>query len=351
MPSKSTGPADPTHITSPAPHPPFAQGAYGCIMKRPLPCKKTKSKPSNLGKLASQKNAAHEVEVSNDLASIPNVDMYFVRTREADCSKEELDTYYTQYKGTCEFLNTIQKKNLDQVLTPYAGVTVRDYPFKASFPFLTQLGHCLTGLKELHAIGYGHFDIHSANILIDSKGVMRFIDFGKTYKGDSMTAEDVGHFKYPFTPEFNWQPPEFALMNAIQKEIGQEEALYKTMEKKGVFRLVESMLGLRVETQAAELQEFWKYSSSAQEKDWVLFFKLYWRKLDVWSLGVVFLEILKLLFHHASFVKEVWPRDSVRITSVLKGMLQANPRERFSIEQCLAALGAPAAPAAHASTP
>jgi serine/threonine protein kinase len=350
MPSKSTGFVDPTQRKSPHLQAPFAQGAYGCIMKKPLPCKKMSARDSNLGKLASQKNAAHEVEVSNELALIPNVDMYFVRARDADCSKEELDTYYTQYKGTCEFLNTIQEKNLDQVLTPYAGVTVRGYPFKASFPFLAQLTHCLTGLKELHAIGYGHFDIHSANILIDSKGVMRFIDFGKSYKGDSMTADDVSHFKYPFTPEFNWQPPEFALMNAIQKGIGQEEAIRMVLEKKGSFRLVESILGLRVETQSAELQEFWKYSSSAQEKDWVLFFKLYWRKLDVWALGVVFLEILNLLFHHESFVKEVWPRESVRITAVLKGMLQANPRERFSMEQCLAALAsAPAAPPAAAS--
>jgi len=336
--SKST-----THATTTI-QPPFAQGAYGCIMKQPLPCKKMKSKPSNLGKLASQKNAAHEVEVSNELVSIPDVDLYFVRTRDGECSKEELDTYYTQYKGTCEFLNTIREKNLDQVLTPYAGVTVRDYPFKGSFPFLEQLKHCLTGLKHLHAIGYGHFDIHSANILIDSKGVMRYIDFGKSYKGDSMTMADVGHFKYPFTPEFNWQPPEFALMNAIQKGVDQTEALRTVVEKKGAFRLTESMLGLRVESQSAELQEFWKYSSSAQEKDWVLFFKLYWRKLDVWSLGVVFLEILKVLFHHESFVKEVWPRDSVRSIAVLKGMLQANPRERFSVEQCLAALSA--APAA-----
>ena len=339
MPSNSTEGIDQSQkkkgTTLSAPPAPFAQGAYGCIMKHPLPCKKMKSKEFNLGKLASQKNAAHEVDVSKDLEAISDVDTFFVRTREADCSKEELDGYYERYKGTCEFLTTIQRSNLDQVLTSYAGVTVREYPFTSTFPFLAQLTHCLTGLQRLHAIGYGHFDIHSANLVIDSKDVLRFIDFGKSYKGDSMTAEEIGHFHYPFTPEFNWQPPEFALMNAAQKGIGQEQALRSVMEKKGVFRMADSLLGLSVEVQAAELREFWMYCSSAQEKDWVLFFQLYWRKLDVWSLGVVFLEILRLLFLQKSFLEGTWARDSKRIVSVLRGMLRANPRERFSVEQCL----------------
>ena len=317
----------------------LAEGSYGCTFYPPLRCKKSKGsraeRSRKVGKITRKVNAEYELEVSQVLKGIPGWDMYFAVQEEESCTKSEIESIQREYREDCTFFKRSDPKSLMQIIAPYAGIPLRQYPITHTFPLLKWMEHCAKGLKLMHDKGYGHFDIHEMNMMIDSKGITRFIDFGKSMKGDSINDTMVRKHTFSFTPGFVWQAPELALMNAIQGGMTESSAIPQIIEKKTVFRDIQNYLGIRRLIQEEMLRDFWNFSDSAQHHEWAKLFRHYWRKFDVWSLGVVYIHILKMLLVNTKFITETWPMIGSRVRRCLQGMLVASPLRRSSIDAVL----------------
>jgi len=69
--------------------------------------------------------------------------------------------------------------------------------------------------------------------------------------------------------------------------------------------------------------EEWKGGS------WVPFFHKYWRVWDSWAVGIIFMRLLEKSLLIPSF-RSVWTEHGPLIRTVLKGLLEVDPRKRLS---------------------
>jgi serine/threonine protein kinase len=313
----------------------LAEGTYGCVFYPALPCKKGVDTSKKVSKLTRIVNSELELDIANAIRTIPKWEDYYILSYEDNCSRKEIEKFYDQYKDKCDILHYVGSSQLTQLISPYGGMNLHKYIFPDTFSMHSFLKHMVQAVSQLHTLGYGHFDIHTKNILIDEKGVTRLIDFGKSVKGDKVDKELIERFSFPFTPSFDWQPPELAVMNAIQEGQPASRSVERVFEQKGAFRKMQTILGISIVQQEKELREFWNFSQSAQSGRWDAFFRHYWRKFDVWSLGVLGVHILSQLLIRERFVRMVWQKESASVIPVLKGMVQADPRKRLTIEKVL----------------
>lgn len=317
----------------------LAEGTYGCTFSPPLPCKKVKrggkEAQKQVGKLTRKTNADFELDIAAALRNIPSWEKYFILSTEDTCSRKELEKLYKEYKGSCDFLRRVNPSQLTHLISPYGGITLRHYPLPSTFSVAQFLEHLGEGIEKMHSIGYGHFDIHDANILIDEKGVARLIDFGKSMKGDEMNLEKIQKLTFSFTPSFIWQAPELSVMNAIQEHIPEQLAILRTMEKKGIFRDGQTYLGLSQEYQKDNLEKFWNFSETAQGRSWDRFFRHHWKKFDVWSLGVIGLTVLKTMLSNTRYIETTWKKEGDVVKTALRRMIVSSPKERADIEEVL----------------
>ena len=70
--------------------------------------------------------------------------------------------------------------------------------------------------------------------------------------------------------------------------------------------------------------------------DWLAFWKLYWPTFDSWSIGVCILETLQPLLFRLEFVDSAqWKQRGSNIKSILRGMVEPNPRKRLDCVEAL----------------
>lgn len=314
------------------------EGTYGCVFYPSLKCKKGAKTDGKVSKLTRIVNSEFELDVADKLRKLPDWEKYYILSYEDNCSRRELEKIYEEYKTKCDFLERVKSGQLIQLISPFGGKSLREYYFPSTFSVLGFLGHLAEGVRKMHEIGYGHFDIHEGNVLIDSIGTARLIDFGKSMEGDKVDEDKLYRHTFTFTPSFVWQPPELAVMNAIQEGQPDHLAIQRVIEKKDVFRSIQSILKTPIAEQEYKLRNFINFSVSAQSRRWDAFFRHHWRKFDIWSLGVITINIISHLLIRPEFIEKVWKKEGDILLRVLKGMLVADPRERFTIEKVVSLL-------------
>jgi serine/threonine protein kinase len=315
------------------------EGSYGCTFTPPLPCKsstKSKKKERLVGKIIKQKNAAIELSLAGLVKSIPGWDRYFVVQEEDECRSKNFELLRGYYESKCKIFKKESDSSLVQLLSPYAGRTVFEYTPTETFDFLGSLEHVLEGVAKLGQQGICHFDLSTANILIDFKGTMKIIDFGIAFLGDEVTEDVVRrHTHGSFSPDYMPQPPELAIQTALHHNISFSEALTQVAKKKKEFVKAQNLLGISLVHQLEELGEFWKEQEEWKGGSWVPFFHKYWRTWDSWAVGTVFLSLLEKCFLLEKFVGGQWKEDGALIRTVLKGLLHSSPTKRMTAEEAL----------------
>jgi len=257
-----------------------------------------------------------------------------VVNEEEECDSKNFDAHRAVYGRLCKVYRTSADYQLTQLISPYAGSTVRNMNLTSSFDFIGSLRHVLEGVSLLNGQGICHFDLHDGNVLVDFRGTFRIIDFGAGFLGDEADETVVKKHTYVFSPEFPPEAPEMSIQNGIQAGLDLTNAVEQTMGKKRMFKLAHRLLGLSEVVQRRELIEFWAADETWQGS-WVPFFHAYWRKWDSWAVGVMFLDILAKCLLMPQFIREVWPSESVRIRTVLKGLLRSSPVERMTAADAL----------------
>ena len=288
-----------------------------------------------MGKIIKVKNSVPELTMATIIKSINGWQRYFVVPEDDSCDAKNFKSHRDEYEKMCKVYRTTLDYQLTQLISPYAGVTIRNMNLLSSFDFLGSLRHVLEGVALLNKQGICHFDLHDGNVLVDTRGTFRIIDFGSAFHGDTIDEKGVRRHLYAFSPEFPPQPPEMSMQNGIYGGLSIADGLEQTLKQKRAFRLAARLIGLPEATQRAELAKFWIEDTTWKGESWVPFFHAYWRVWDSWAVGILFLEILEKCFLLPGFLATTWPRDSAVIKTVLKGLLASSPVSRFSAEAAL----------------
>jgi len=306
------------------------EGSYGCAFTPALPCKQMKKRQGRtVGKVMKAKYADLELEVAPIVEGIPGWKRYFIIQEEGDCTVKNFAEIRKTYERNCKVIQSAADVNLIQLISPYGGRTLFDTPIDPSFDFMENLRHVLEGVALLQAQGICHYDIKDNNILVDSAGTLRLIDFGQSFLGDQITDADIKRHQYDFDPTYWPQTPEMSVQNAIHNQHPLSQAIPQTIDKKSTFKLMENVLGVSKMRAENDLRNFWNQQEEYQNGSWTAFYKVYWRTWDSWSIGAVFLRILQKCFLQKTFVEGVWKQHGILLRHVLKGLLEADPRKRL----------------------
>jgi len=313
------------------------EGSYGCAFTPALPCKKTKSKQSGtrtVGKIIKPEHAKVELSIASLIQGIDGWESYYIIQEKDSCSTANFKRLRKVYAQQCKLYRKTENAGLMQLLSPYGGTPLRLYNIHASFSYMATLRHMLEGVTKLNEQGICHCDLHEGNILVDINDTFKLIDFGAAFLGDSITERGTLLHTYSFSPEFPPQPPEFSIQNGIYQGLTISYSIEDTLAKKKIYTRAQGLLGISIQRQREELQSFWKEQTEWTGGDWVQFFKAFWRKIDSWSVGVLFFDLLYKFSIHPS-IKAEWIENRSVIGTILRGCLHSDPRMRLTAREAL----------------
>ena len=323
----------------------LGSGTYGCIFEPPLICKDEPKKHKDddlLGKITSPDDYIIEMTAAKILGPLKLP--YFILPDEGSgCipDMKQLDKDVAK----CDLIKKKGTERLDSVIQftmRYGGKTlykrIVDYDFlKGKLNYFDLFLQLLEAGSYLLSSNYIHFDISTNNVVVDENGQVALIDFGQSFSSKLISAHTLDLRRKRYDPRYTTEPPEITLSQAPDQKI---DNVSDVVTKKGIFHTAQVVLGLQEVEQAAELRDFW-YSShavqdQAKDQDWIPFWKLYWPTYDSWGIGGCLLDALVPLLYKKEFVdSQLWIRRGPIIKSILRGMLQANPRKRLD---CIEAL-------------
>ena len=310
-----------------------AKGDYGCLFKNPTPiCLKT-GEPikAEIGKIITASGSGQQEELKKTaiLKNIPELSNYIIiPTQACKASPTQPDVDWNKCSLT-ENTSDLLILGMND-----GGRTLKQASDKPAFfcrNFLSILEHLLEGLLLLHASGWNHTDIHDSNIMIDTNGTPRFIDFGLASNKQNPNKEELERFT-EFNPRLVFMPPEYHVY-----------ALYinRRDPPTAIQEIANTIWYSKLETFFQKYQPIKpileKLSKDPTvQTDAVTFYKTHADKLDVWSLGVSFYNVLVhcLTWPYSKQIPE-FVKATPRIKTILAMMLEFDPQQRGSVKQIL----------------
>jgi serine/threonine protein kinase len=316
----------------------LGSGTYGCIFTPPLACKDgaEQGRKGRLGKITEPLDFLIEATAAKVLGPLGLP--YFVLVDPGSPCIPSTEQKEKDLK-LCKMIK--EKADLEKVVQftmPYAGKTlynrIVDYDLlRGRMRFFDIMLQLLEAGAHLVAASYSHYDISVNNVVINEQGQVSLIDFGQSFSSKLITPEVLELRRKVFDPISISEPPEITLSQAPQPGVANIE---NVIERKEIFAQAERLLGLKRLQQAAELREFWTHSRAVEAKDWVAMWKLYWPTFDSWAVGsCLLLTLLPLLYKREFTESPMWKRYGATVKSILRGLLQANPRKRLDCVEAL----------------
>ena len=318
----------------------YGQGVYGCVFAGPpLKCKgdiKENKKNAEvkdgvpITKIMAIDEAVEEFAIAKEIQRLPLWKNYFL-VAEKICEPEPNQTQLTQ----CDMLKGKNMKDYRLLTGSFGGQPIVSYKlnfYKTSFEDIFK--HILEAGALFALFGIVHWDLHLGNILVDSAGVPRIIDFNMALavKDDPVPNE----LRVGFQPNLFQSPPDSNLIVAIRKEIDPYVAIDTIIKGKPVLNTIQAILGINPEDMKKDLKAFYETSKSLQNGDTKEWFHYYWSKIDSWSIGAGTTVLLSKYLLWPAFSSGQYTLYSERMLTVLRGMCQADPRKRLDCVQALA---------------
>lgn len=316
------------------------QGLYGCIFTPPLACKDKKKQDAvekdndlQLSKLILTEYAKQEEAVATLIRRIPLWKNYFV-VSESMCEPSVKQT--EKDLPLCTPLNQERLFKFRLLVMPYGGESLNSHRFTlSSFDLLDFAKHFLQAGAILNLFGVVHRDIHNGNILVDKDDVPRIIDFNLAIFVESEHMDS--QLAHQYSPSLSQEPPDSALVNAIKLGYNPQQVMSSVLSKRPSIKRISALLGVPMARMREQLERFYQKSKSVRVGDDEAWFKVYWRTIDSWAIGVNLVEFIHKL--------SLWPeyktkldRSFLTLYPVLRGLCAVNPLERMDCVQALYAL-------------
>jgi len=313
------------------------QGLYGCIFTPPLVCKNKKIQEAvekdedlQLSKLILTEYAKREDSVAKFIHKIPLWKNYFV------VSETMCQPAIQQTEKDLPLCNPLDDQKLSQfrlLIMRYGGESMNRHSFNlATFDLVDFAKHFVEAGAILNLFGIVHRDIHAGNILVDNQDVPRIIDFNLAIfvERDNL----VGALEHQYTPSLPQEPPDSALVNALRLGYDPMTVISSILTKRPSIQKISTLLGVSLSDMEEQLEEFYRKSKSVRAGDDEAWFRVYWRTIDGWAIGVRLVEFIHSL--------SMWPQYKNKLKQavktllpVLRGLCAVSPLARIDCVQAL----------------
>jgi serine/threonine protein kinase len=317
----------------------LGEGTYGCVFSPPLLCDDNRPiAKGHVGKITQPIDLLIEFEATKQLAPM-KLPHFILPDEGSACSPAKKERQRDKNLGSCKIIqNSDLSTKMFHFTMPYGGKSVLSrISDSLNLDYFSAFQQLLEAGAYLIAASFVHYDISVNNVVISDKGVLSLIDFGQSFSAKTITESTIQMRLKVFNPAYEAEPPEVtAFTGLLDKGISYDQAITQIVRQKQTFRLADTLLGLRTARQESELRSFFLTSRAAASKDKVAFWKLYWPTYDSWSIGSALLQVLQNFMYNKKFMESrQWKQKGGLIKSILRGMLQANPRKRLDCVQAL----------------
>ena len=341
----------------------LSEGAYGCIYIPPLMCKErsTRTKMATLSakhpmltKLQKEEHTEEELESVKEIRKLPLASHYFLLPEPEQCHPNVREE--ALIKQSCDVTKGEAFRDLTMIQIPYGGKSLRTVELDMrSFSFRAFMIHMLEAATLLSKNGWAHADLHDGNVLVGQVTTSpRIIDFGKLIRLTEKDPEEIRKRFLTFEPGYEHIPPECLWFSGLHKtSYTPAQVLERIPNMKDSLNQLINFAAYSREQQAQDLNEFMnKYITENKKKitDLSTFWHVIAPKFDSWSIGVLFIYMLRNFLHVSSFVQGEYATAKRIILYVIRGLCHLNPYKRLLPEEALRILKVSARSAAGSAT-
>lgn len=332
-----------------------SKGAYGCVFTPPLPCEGETPRRANpnkhVGKLFLELDSfdeevnAYTIVEKIDPArkwSLPLLDHCLTRL-DATKYDEEIEKCPKLKRGR---YSKKRPSLYGQVIMPYGGRPL-DKVITEKRPSLQQfVGIMMTVLEainDLDSQGYAHLDVKPSNILVADDGRVSLIDYSLLQKQQSIY--DMDHNRHLFVEKYIWYPPEFYVFNKLNQILPNltesltnsdvnyiaSRALYIYHVDKYGIKKSNTLYKSQLQSMTTFVSDISHACQDSKTHPGAMFGKLT-SKVDIYSAGVVFLNIFEKCRYRAS------NKLYTPVLGLLHTMIESDPRNRIAPHLALSSL-------------
>ncbi|NDE16944.1 hypothetical protein EBZ80_18650 [bacterium] len=324
----------------------LGQGVYGCTFEPAPRCaggrvfRDIGGRPA-VGKVTVE-DIGDELAAGRRVMALPMASAYFalptvgcrpeMPLADPDASRCRVLTEATEEK----------RRSMEMLVLPAAGQQIVQWgaadPARMAANFVRIFVHLLEGMVLYQDAGYVHNDIHEGNILVDERGVARYIDFGLAFRPAGVRTWEDANLGRTFRPKYIWQAPEVhawrmalggvsvrhgvAQLAAVNEEYGRLEAQYPARP-----------------SALASLHAFMSRDRYVAAGDFGGFARAYGPLFDSWRIGLcMWFQWNDLLRFGGIRETALWQRYRERVRAVIGGLTEFDPRRRWSARRALAVL-------------
>lgn len=319
----------------------LGSGVYGCTFSPAPPCAggpvfRTIDGAAAVGKVTAE-DTAEELDIGRKIMALPLASHYFALPSK-ECRPAAVDD---AEKDACAVLTEAgPSTRLSMLIMPAAGEQLlkwaRDLPRLADH-YERLFVHLLEGMVIYQDAGYVHNDIHMGNVLVDERGVGRYIDFGLAFRPDDVKKWEDTNMGRTFRPKHIWPPPEIQAWRMYLNGVRLVDGLKVLRELNKEYTVMEHQFPTRPTAETA--MTAFLASPYVQRADMPAYVRRYGFRLDSWRLGLTMWFLWDDLLRGYSGIKEtrLWARRDI-IRRVLGGLTEFDPERRLTAGAALAIL-------------
>ena len=330
----------------------LGEGSYGCTFYPAPRCAngsvfQTKNTDNSssiqiVGKIVQDEPiVSDEVAIGKTIMGLRNASDYFALPTvmcEPEMPVRDPDV------GRCDTISKAEKGTKFQMFgMPNAGVPLDVYRLTNRAEFATNFKqifiHLLEGAVIYQDAGFVHNDIHTENILVDSSGKARYIDFGLAFRPAIVKRwRDAGQGT-SFKPARNyvWMPPEVIVWRMRHAKVSLRSGMNTLYQMIPDYRILEQQFPAK-KTMESAMEDFLITDNFARNVNSIGFLKEYGKRFDSWRIGYSMWVCWNDLLRWPGFVNYAVYKDRDTrelIRKVLGGLTEFDPRRRFTVGEAL----------------